>query len=301
MLPFGVNAQKFIFTPQWTAQSQFAGYYAAQKLGYYRDAGLDVTIEHPCNSSNSIERLKNGRCNIISIEAIQALMEIDKGTKLINLLQTSQHSTLLIIARDKNVKSFNDLKGKRVGTWKLGFVEIPHMVDKTENLGIEWIKFITPINLFITGAIDATLAKSYNEGIQIRMAGRVDCNTINLRSLGYDNPEDGIYVTADFYNKYPTQCKAFAEASKKGWEWVRNNREKALEIVMEYVNNDNIATNRHIQKWMLEEILKAQVDKPGQKPSYKLNKEQLQNLCNTLLKHGYIKKPITYESITRQP
>jgi len=30
---------------QWVAQGQFAGYYAAADQGYYKDAGLDVTIK----------------------------------------------------------------------------------------------------------------------------------------------------------------------------------------------------------------------------------------------------------------
>ena len=30
---------------QWVAQAQFAGYYAAVDQGYYKDAGLDVTIK----------------------------------------------------------------------------------------------------------------------------------------------------------------------------------------------------------------------------------------------------------------
>lgn len=37
-------AQKITFTPQWTPQSQFAGYYAALENGYYAEAGLDVSI-----------------------------------------------------------------------------------------------------------------------------------------------------------------------------------------------------------------------------------------------------------------
>ena len=39
--------EKLIFTPQWTAQAQFAGYYVAQELGFYYKAGLDVEIVHP--------------------------------------------------------------------------------------------------------------------------------------------------------------------------------------------------------------------------------------------------------------
>jgi len=32
----------FVFTPQWKAQAQFAGYYVAQEKGFYKDEGLSV-------------------------------------------------------------------------------------------------------------------------------------------------------------------------------------------------------------------------------------------------------------------
>ena len=39
-----VNAQqKLVFTPQWTAQSQFVGFYVANSMGYYQEAGLPVS------------------------------------------------------------------------------------------------------------------------------------------------------------------------------------------------------------------------------------------------------------------
>ena len=37
-------AQDFILTPQWTPQSQFAGYYAAYEKGFYKEAGIDVEL-----------------------------------------------------------------------------------------------------------------------------------------------------------------------------------------------------------------------------------------------------------------
>ena len=40
-------AQQIVFTPQWTPQSQFAGYYVAQEMGYFEGAGLAVEIVQP--------------------------------------------------------------------------------------------------------------------------------------------------------------------------------------------------------------------------------------------------------------
>ena len=84
--------QQIIFTPQWTPQSQFAGYYAALENGYYADAGLDVSVVHPTSSYSSVSMLKDGTSDIITCELIQAMM-ISDDIKLVNLLQTTQHST----------------------------------------------------------------------------------------------------------------------------------------------------------------------------------------------------------------
>ena len=37
--------ETIVFTPQWTAQAQFTGYYVAEAKGFYREAGVKVRIE----------------------------------------------------------------------------------------------------------------------------------------------------------------------------------------------------------------------------------------------------------------
>lgn len=293
-----VYAQQIIFTPQWTPQSQFAGYYAAMENGYYSDAGLDVSIVHPSKSYGSVDMLLDGSSNIITCELIQALTVCDRSIKLVNLMQTTQHSTLVLLARNENLKQMSQLARRRIGTWKAGFSEIPTMIDKEKNLGIDWIKSINPLNLYISGAIDAALVKSYNEQILFSMSGVTPGSVIEFSKIGYDFPEDGLYVTEDFYKKYPEQCRKFAQASRKGWEWVRNNRSEALDIVMKYVKTENIATNIYNQKFMLDTILEVQEDTAGENPSYNLNKEVFNSLNSMLLDHGYITKPIEYNRFT---
>ena len=291
-------AQQITFTPQWTAQSQFAGYYAALEKGYYSEAGLDVAIVHPTTSYSSMSMLQDGTSDIITSELIQAMMTSDDKVKLFNLLQTTQHSTLVVISRAKDVNQFSDLAGSRIGTWKVGFSEIPHMIDEEQHLDIEWIKLINSLNLYIAGAIDATLAKTYNELILFSMSGITPGSVLHFSEHGYDFPEDGLYVSEEFYKKNQEKCRLFAEASRKGWEWVRNNREEALEIVMKYVKDCNFTTNRYNQKWMLDAILEAQEDIKGSAPSYNLDEDAFNQLNEALLKYGYIARPAVYERFT---
>ena len=291
-------AQKITFSPQWSAQSQFAGYYAALEKGFYDEAGLDVSIVHPSNSYTSINMLKDGTADFITCELIQAMMASDKGIRLVNLLQTTQHTTLVLISHEKDISKMSDLAGRKIGTWKVGFSEIPYIIDKEHKLGIEWVKFINPLNIYISGAIDATLGKSYNEGILFSMSGITPGSLLRFSEMGYDYPEDGLYVSEAFFKKNPDVCRKFAEASRKGWEWVRNNRKEAVDIVMKYVKEANVSTNIYVQKWMLEEVLEMQEDEKGEAPSYQLNANAFYWLNDVLLKHGYISKPVEYERLT---
>lgn len=292
------NAQRITFTPQWTPQSQFAGYYAALDLGYYAQAGIDVNITHPTKTYTSFNMLLDGSSDIITSELVQAVVATDNDIRLVNLLQTTQHSTLVLLAREKGIRRISQLAGCRIGIWQAGFSEIPQMLDEEQKLGIEWIKFINPLNLYISGAIDATLAKSYSEQVLFHMSGITPGSVLKFSERGFDYPEDGLYVSEAFYKKNPELCRKFAEASRKGWEWVRNNRKEALDIVMKYVKAENIPTNIYNQKIMLDTVLDAQEDEKGQAPSYTLSKEALDNLNKRLLGHGYISEPVEYKRFT---
>ena len=291
-------AQQITFTPQWTPQSQFAGYYAALELGFYREAGIDVTITHPTKTYSSINMLLDGSSDIITSELIQAVVATDNDIKLVNLMQTTQHSTLVLLARDKNIQSMPQLSGLRIGTWKVGFNEIPKMMDEEYRLNIDWIKFINPLNLYISGAIDATLAKSYSEQVLFTMSGITPGSILKFSERGFDYPEDGLYVSEAFFKKNPQVCRKFAEASRKGWEWVRKNRKEALDIVMKYVKAENVPTNIYNQKIMLDIILEVQEDIKGQTPSYTLSENDLDKLNKRLVRHGYISRPVEYKRFT---
>lgn len=298
LLPLQFSAQtRIVFTPQWAAQSQFAGYYVALEKGYYKSAGLDVEIVHPSLSSPAVNRIKDGSSDIVTMQLINAMSEVSNGLELVNLMQTSQHSGLQIISRDKNIRTFGDLHGKRVGIWKAGYGDLAKMLDFDMNLGIEWVPFIQNINLFISGAIDATLAMSYNEALRIKAAGFDDVTVIPFVGTVYDFPEDGLYTTRSYYEKNKESVDAFVEASRRGWEWARKNVEETVGIVLEYTKKENVATNYIMQKWVLEEILKLQCPNDSNAPTFKLDKADFQRLDSVAHEKGILHRRVDYEEM----
>lgn len=84
-----VNAQQktnIVFTPQWTAQAQFVGYYAALEQGFYEAEGLDVTIKHPSQTLNAMEMLRSGESDFVTSDLLSGLMVKDGGFDIVNNL-----------------------------------------------------------------------------------------------------------------------------------------------------------------------------------------------------------------------
>ena len=93
-----VHAQSVTLIPKWTAQAQFAGYYVAEKMGFYKEEGLDVHVKHPSHSENSFQYLKEGEPQAVITNLSQALMEYFAGKRIVNILQTSQETSLMLVS-----------------------------------------------------------------------------------------------------------------------------------------------------------------------------------------------------------
>ena len=293
-----VDAQQIVFTPQWLPQSQFAGYYVALEKGFYKEAGLDVVIEHTSSSDNAQNRLREGKCNAITMNVFDAIFNIDQGMEVVNVLQTALHTGLVIVPRNNDIKKLKDLSGKRVGIWRTHYYELSQIVNEDYDLNIEWIPFVQSVNLYISGAVDATMAMIYNEAYHIYASGFENVSFISLADYGYDFPEEGVYFTKEYYEKYPDKAKAFAEASRRGWEWTHEHPDEALDIVMKVIERNNLPAGRQHQKWMLNEILRLQCDSISEKPTFELDENKVMQINELLIRYNRINDVVTKSRIT---
>lgn len=292
-----LSAQKIVFTPQWTAQAQFAGYYVAQEKGFYKEAGLDVSIVHPSPSRSAISMIRSGESQITTLQLCQAMQIIDERMSIVNILQTSMNNALVIVSR----KEENPItqKGIRVGTWSVGFDQIAYCMSIKEQLDYQWIPIASTSTLLVSGAIDATLVMSYNEYYQLKQSGMrlTDKNVYRFCDHDYNVQEDGVYVASSYYKKHKDEARRFAEASKKGWEWVAEHPDEALEIVMDYVAKGHVATNLPLQRLQLKEILRLQLDRESGRREFRLRPDMVEQACTLMMDSGLLHNKVTFEDI----
>ncbi len=292
------TAQEYmVFTPQWTAQAQFAGYYVAKEKGFYMKAGLDVEIIHPSVTQSALNRIRNNESQATTLQLAQAMEIIDEGIPLVNILQTSMNNAMVIVSR----RGMNPLKqiGAKVGIWNAGFGQVAMCMSMKDSLHYNWIPFASNVNLFISGAIDATLAMSYNEYYQLLQTGIeiTPDNVYRFCDHGYNIQEDGVYMTREYYEKHKDQAYRFAEASRQGWEWAAENPEETLDIVMDYVQKEHIPTNRVLQKLMLDDVLRLLVDRESKSREFRLRPDMVEQASRMMVENGMLYNEIRYDDI----
>lgn len=294
-----IQGQRITITPKWTAQAQFTGYYVADKMGFYKEEGLDVRIIHPAISESSFSVLQSGKSQVAVMNLSFALTARASGAKIINIMQTSQENSLMLVSRHP-LNDIASLKQKDIAVWNHLSQNLLDRISARYQLNCKWIRFNSGVNLFLAGAVDICLVGSYNEYLQLAEYGLRPDDTylLHFSDYGYDLPEDGLYVTDEFYRAHPDIIPKLVRASIRGWEWANEHKEKALDIVMDIVHENNIGTNRYHQRKMMEEILRLQVDKSCNKRTYLLSPEDFESASDILL-NGLERENIHYTDFVK--
>ena len=298
--PAGVVSEAlehFVFSPQWTAQAQFAGYYVASRMGFYEEEGLDVEIVHPFSSQSAKERFRQGLSDATTLTLAEALELADAGLPIVNILQTSMNSAMLIVSRYGDDPQ--NLKHPKVIMWRGGFSQMALCMAAREHLDYQWIEAASVLSLFVAGAVDATLAMSYNEYYQLLQTGLLTPGkgVYRFSEHGYNIQEDGVYMTAKEYRKDKDKAERFARASRRGWEWAAEHPDETLDIVMDYVREFRIPTNRVLQQLMLEEILRLQLDPDSGKREFRLRPDMVRQASGMMAGNGIISREIDYNEL----
>ncbi|HEX9044117.1 MAG TPA: ABC transporter substrate-binding protein [Candidatus Limnocylindrales bacterium] len=266
--PAAATLTKVKFVLQWVPQAQFAGYFAAIDQGYFKDAGLDVTIVPGGPDINPMQVVASGGADLGTTWVPKMLASREGGTDLVDIGQIFQRSgTLEISFKSKSLAGIADLKGKKVGTW-LGGNEPELYADLTKN-GIDptnpsdvtIVKQPFDMSQLLTGQTDTAEAMIYNEYAQVLEAnnpatGKLyspdDINIIDFNKDGTAMLQDMIFASAKWLGNGSNAQTAekFLEAAFRGWIYCRDNADSCVQSVLKAGSK----LGQSHQTWMMNEI-----------------------------------------------
>lgn len=238
----GWSNQSITLQLSWLDQFQFAGFYVAKEKGYYRNAGLDVTINDARNKMDPLTAVIKGDAQY-AVGHTSILVDSMKGTPIVLMAAMYQSSPMMLLVReDSGIKTAKDLRGKRImltGDAAAG-VEIQAMLRSAgltpKDYRLQPHSF-DPRSL-ARGETDAMASYLSNEPFILQTMG-VKTHVIHPKDYGFDFYSDILFSSQDEYTKHPERMSAFYDASIRGWLWAFDHIEETAEMIYRNYNPQN--------------------------------------------------------------
>ncbi len=298
-----IALKKATLIPLWSPQAQFAGYYVALDKGIYARHGIDLTILNGGAGHSAAESLQSGQADFAVLWLTTALQHRNAGTKLVNVSQIIQRSSMMLISKKSSgIRSLEDMKGKKVGLWGGDLSIPPRTLFLKHGIAVREVPLSHTVNLFLRGGIDVTSAMWYNEYHVILNSG-VDAEQLNavfLSEQGMNFPEDGLYTLEKTITRDPALADAFVSASLEGWQYAFAHPDEALEIVIKYMHLAQVPANRIHQKWMLDRMQDLVKPGKGKGGMGTLNSMDYEAVGNTMQREGLIHSYPDYTAFSRR-
>jgi NitT/TauT family transport system substrate-binding protein len=237
---------------KWVPQAQFAGYYAAAKMGFYAKEGLNVTLKNGGPDIVPETVVASGQAQF-GVDWLPSLLAArDKGTDLVNVAQVFARSGMTQLTwKDSGITSIADMKGKKVANWlggnqyELFAALVKNGMNPDKNQGVTIVQQPFDMGLFLNHQVDSASAMTYNELAQVletknpktgKLYTLSDLNVIKMQNVGTGMLEDGLFSTGKWLSDPANQATAvkFIKASLEGWIYCRDHQAACVKITLGY-------------------------------------------------------------------
>jgi NitT/TauT family transport system substrate-binding protein len=226
----GAGLTKITLQADWYPQPEHGGFYTALAKGYYKDEGLDVTIQ-PGGPYISVEKQVSSGGAQFGMGSSDKVLEADSGGQsIIAVAATMQHDPQgIMVRKDSSIQSFSDLNGHSVAiavgasTW-FEFISKRYQLNDVH---------VTPAMMnvanFVADPNYIQQAFATSEPFFAHQAG-IETRVLLISDAGY-NPYRVIYTTMDFVQQQPEIVGKFVRASIKGWKEYLNDPSAAHPLI----------------------------------------------------------------------
>ncbi|HUN94222.1 MAG TPA: ABC transporter substrate-binding protein [Burkholderiaceae bacterium] len=248
---------------KWVPQAQFAGYYVAQAKGYYKEAGLDVTIKPGGPDISPVQVIAGNGADVIVNWMPDALAAREAGVPLVNVAQIFNRSGLMLTCRKSSgIAAPKDFKGKTLGVWFSGneypFLNWMGKLGLKPDTDIKVLKQGFNVDPLLQNQAACISTMIYNEYWQVVDAGikESDLVTFFYEDQGAATLEDGLYALEPKLKDpaFVAKLAKFLKATFKGWNDAVKNPEEAAKIVV--AADPSGSATVPVQKRQMENVAK---------------------------------------------
>ena len=250
----------------WKHQFEFAAFYAALEQGYYRDAGLDVSIHEGGPGIDAVKEVVEGRADF-GVGTSALVVERYHGQPVMALASLMQHSPIALMALRRNgVNSVHDLAGRPVAV-------DPHSRDEIDaylraaGIPPASIRFVDQTDWTLTsleqGREAAKVVYVSNEPFFIR--GREhEFIVLRPQSAGIDLFGNILFGTQAMVEGRPDTVKAFRDATLKGLVYAQEHPDELADLIHDRYNTQN-KSREHLlfEAEQIRELTRPDIVEPG--------------------------------------
>lgn len=286
---------------KWRHQFQFAGYYAAQAKGFYKDEGLEVTIREGGPDRPPVATVLSGQAQY-SIGDSDLVTTRINGQPIVALAAIFQHSPYVIMSRqDRNIRVPSDLIGAKVMLSEdQGAIQLRAMLQ-SEGIDPKRVNIVPQswnLDDLIAGEVDAMSAYATVETAMLLARG-VAPSTIRSLDYGIDFYGDILFTTEAEVAKNPGRTAAFLRASRKGWDYALSHGDEIAGLIM---GMDGVA-QRGLTRAML--VREAVDMRPFILPDVveigHMNPGRFEHIARTLANQGLVRADYSLKGLMYEP
>jgi NitT/TauT family transport system substrate-binding protein len=221
---------KMTLQADWYPQPEHGGFYTALVKGYYKDAGLDVSIQ-PGGPYVSVEQqVSVGAAQVGMGSSDKILESIADGEPLIAVAATMQHDPQgIMVRKDSPIRTFADLNGHTVAI-KTGSTWWEYIEKHYGLTNVHEIPAMMNVANFVANPDYIQQAFATSEPYFAQQAG-IETRVLLTSEAGY-SPYRVMFTTRGFLEQHPEAVGKFVDASVRGWRDYLNDPSAAHAAIM---------------------------------------------------------------------
>lgn len=288
------NLQKLSLRLSWIPQGTFAGDYAAQMRGFWKNEGLDVTINPGGFQYDSI-KLVAAKTDTIGIASGAELMEARlNGVPIVAIGVVIPDSPIAWVSKaDSGIERVEDFIGKKIGdqTGTLTEITLDAVLSKIgmTDKQFQRIPMQYDYQPFVSGAIDVAPVYIIDQVVSFKRE-RLKINIIDPRSYGINLGPANLYFVHEETLKSSEQILSrFLKGAADGWRFAESNRPQVAAYLNKFIQGGNVK-NTLAQMDAVFDFVKVTNGYPGVFP---IDPSMFQSTLNHLIAGGRVKASVT--------